>query len=101
MKSQAFPSNQNSHPGSDTLVVSLETLDRTALPPAGGKAANSGELIHAGFAVPAGFCITTAAYERVAGRDGTHTWIGAFPLNCSLKGSESLTVMKLWRTRDE
>ncbi len=79
MKSQAFPSNQNSHPGSDTLIISLETLDRTALPPAGGKAANSGELIHAGFAVPAGFCITTATYERVVGRDGTHTWIGAFP----------------------
>jgi phosphoenolpyruvate synthase/pyruvate phosphate dikinase len=79
MKSQAFPWNQNSDPGSDTLVVSLETLDQTALPPACGKAANLGELIHAGFAVPAGFCITTAVYERVAGRDGTHTWIGAFP----------------------
>ena len=28
-------------------------------------------------------------------------WIGAFPVNCPLNGSESLTVMKFWRTRDE
>src|SRR6266851_3875455 len=53
-----------------TLVVPLETLDRTSLPVAGGKAANLGTLIRAGFAVPAGFCVTTAAYERVAARAG-------------------------------
>ena len=33
------------------LVVPLDTLDRTSLPVAGAKAANLGELIHAGFAV--------------------------------------------------
>src|SRR5713226_3016778 len=49
-----------------TLVVALETLDRTSLPVAGGKAANLGELIRAGFTVPAGFCVTTAAYARVS-----------------------------------
>jgi phosphohistidine swiveling domain-containing protein len=57
------------------LVVPLETLDRTSLPIAGGKAANLGELIHAGFAVPAGFCVTTAAYARMSDRAGLDTYL--------------------------
>src|SRR6266567_2448251 len=61
---------------SDTaLVVPLETLDRTSLPVAGGKAANLGELIHAGFAVPAGFCVTTAAYAHMSARAGLDTYL--------------------------
>lgn len=55
------------------LVVPLETLDRTSLSLAGGKAANLGELIHAGFAVPPGFCVTTTAYARVAAQAGLET----------------------------
>ncbi len=66
MKSQAFPSNHENPPDDRALVVPLQMLDRRALPLVGGKAANLGELIHAGFSVPAGFCITTTAYERVA-----------------------------------
>ena len=51
------------HEGGDVaLVLPLTVLDRTLLPVVGGKAANLGELIRAGFSVPAGFCITTAAY---------------------------------------
>ena len=56
--------------GESALVVPLETLDRTALPLAGGKAANLGELIQTGFAVPAGFCVTTAAYTRASAAAG-------------------------------
>lgn len=48
------------------LVMPLDALDRTLLDVAGGKAAQLGELIRAGFAVPAGFCITTAAYARIS-----------------------------------
>ena len=40
------------------------------MPAAGGKAVNLGELIRAGFPVPAGFCVTTTAYELVAGDVG-------------------------------
>ncbi|HZC13290.1 MAG TPA: PEP/pyruvate-binding domain-containing protein, partial [Thermoleophilaceae bacterium] len=40
------------------------------MPIAGGKAANLGELIRAGLPVPPGFCVTTAAYELVAGGAG-------------------------------
>src|SRR6266566_489253 len=49
-------------PGEVALVLPLSTLDRTLLPVVGDKAANLGELIRAGFPVPAGFCVTTAAY---------------------------------------
>ncbi|MGH3976888.1 MAG: PEP/pyruvate-binding domain-containing protein, partial [Pseudonocardiaceae bacterium] len=48
------------------LVLDLGCLDAQLLPVAGGKAANLGELIRAGFPVPPGFCITTAAYQQVA-----------------------------------
>lgn len=36
-----------------SLVLPLSDLDRTMLPVVGGKAANLGELIRAGFSVPA------------------------------------------------
>src|SRR6266566_235164 len=57
-------------PGEVALVLPLSTLDRTLLPVVGGKAANLGELIHAGFPVPAGFCVTTAAYALLSERAG-------------------------------
>jgi len=50
----------------DALVLPLDTLNRTLLPLVGGKAAQLGTLIGAGFAVPTGFCVTTNAYARVA-----------------------------------
>src|SRR5215210_1441521 len=56
------------------LVLPFGDVDRTALPVAGGKAANLGELIRAGLPVPPGFCVTTAAYELVAGDAGLR-WI--------------------------
>ena len=48
------------------LVLPLTTLDRTQLSLVGGKAANLGELIRAGFPVPGGFCVTTIAYALVS-----------------------------------
>lgn len=44
------------------LALPLAQLDRASLPYAGGKAANLGELLTAGFPVPDGFCLTTEAY---------------------------------------
>lgn len=44
-------------------ILPLETLDRSALPIAGGKAANLGELLKAGVPVPGGFVLTTNAYR--------------------------------------
>jgi pyruvate,water dikinase len=50
----------------DRLVLDLADVDASALPVVGGKAANLGELIRAGFPVPPGACVTTEAYRRVA-----------------------------------
>src|ERR687893_42501 len=47
----------------DAFVVPLERLGRDDLARSGGKGANLGELVHAGFPVPDGFVVTTAAYE--------------------------------------
>jgi hypothetical protein len=41
-------------------VVWCKELRRDAVEPAGGKGANLGELLAAGFPVPPGFCVTTA-----------------------------------------
>jgi rifampicin phosphotransferase len=65
---------RDAHPGSIApspapLVIPLTALDRDSLALAGGKAANLGELTQAGLPVPAGFCITTAAYA-LAAEDG-------------------------------
>ncbi len=57
------------------LVIPLSALHRKMLSVGGGKAVNLGELIQAGFAVPAGFCITTAAYERVATQAALGTYL--------------------------
>ncbi|TDN93244.1 PEP/pyruvate-binding domain-containing protein [Microbacterium sp. BK668] len=46
------------------LVLDLSQLTSDDLPAVGGKAANLGELLRAGFDVPPGFCVTTAAYRR-------------------------------------
>jgi rifampicin phosphotransferase len=48
------------------LVRSLDELTAADLSEAGGKGANLGELRRAGFAVPDGFVITTAAYALAA-----------------------------------
>ncbi|GAB6856702.1 PEP/pyruvate-binding domain-containing protein [Microbacterium xylanilyticum] len=48
----------------EPLVLDLAQLSAAELPAVGGKAANLGELIRAGFDVPTGFCLTTEAYRR-------------------------------------
>ncbi len=52
-----------------SVVLDLSTLSADRLAEVGGKAANLGELIAAGFDVPAGFCVATSAYRAAtAGR---------------------------------
>lgn len=46
------------------LVIDLKEAARAELRVVGGKALNLGKLLAAGFPVPHGFCLTTAAYER-------------------------------------
>ena len=56
--------------GNAKLTLPFGDIDRTALPIAGGKAANLGEMVRAGLPVPPGFCATTAAYDLVAENAG-------------------------------
>ena len=48
----------------EELVVPLRALTRASVPIAGGKAANLGELLKAGFPVPEGFVVTANAFRR-------------------------------------
>ena len=57
----AAPQMKRQRVGGHPFVVPLRELDMSALPWAGGKAANLGELIQAGLPVPEGFCVTTGA----------------------------------------
>ena len=59
------------------LILPFTSIDRGALSVAGGKAANLGELVRAGFPVPPGFCVTTAAYDMVATDTGLEPTLAA------------------------
>ena len=48
------------------IVLPFTAINLSSLPIVGGKAANLGEMIHAGLPVPHGFCLTTTAYTLVA-----------------------------------
>ncbi|MPV50664.1 phosphoenolpyruvate synthase [Pseudactinotalea sp. HY160] len=54
----------------ESPVACLDAVRAADLPLVGGKAANLGELLHAGLPVPPGFVVTTAAYARAATRAG-------------------------------
>jgi phosphoenolpyruvate synthase/pyruvate phosphate dikinase len=52
---------------SDGYVLGLEEIDKTQVAVVGGKGAHLGELWRIdGIRVPAGFCVTTRAFERMA-----------------------------------
>jgi pyruvate,water dikinase len=54
----------------ERYVLGLAEIDRTQIAAAGGKGANLGELARVeGIDVPAGFCLTTAAFRRVVAAD--------------------------------
>lgn len=71
------PSRARSVDEDVALVLDLAQLSADDVAKVGGKAANLGELIRAGFDVPPGFCITTEAYRLAvrgtAVEDGTIT----------------------------
>ena len=47
----------------EKYVLYFNEIDQFALPYVGGKGANLGEMTKAGFPVPKGFCLSTAAYR--------------------------------------
>lgn len=46
------------------LILSFDSIDSSHLPLVGGKGANLGEMTQAGFPIPAGFCVTTDAFQQ-------------------------------------
>lgn len=52
------------------FITLLQRLNHRDVAAAGGKGANLGELIQAGFPVPPGFVVTTAAYDAFVARNG-------------------------------
>ena len=48
----------------DSITLPLNAIGAADLPRVGGKGANLGELTRAGFPVPPGFCVTTAAFRQ-------------------------------------
>jgi pyruvate,water dikinase len=55
------------------LIVPISHFRRADLKLAGGKGANLGELIQAGFDVPPGYVVTTAAYDLLVQKNGLQT----------------------------
>ncbi|MDR3540444.1 MAG: PEP/pyruvate-binding domain-containing protein [Desulfosporosinus sp.] len=47
----------------EKYILRFNEIDKSFLPYVGGKGANLGELTKAGYPVPQGFCVTTAAYQ--------------------------------------
>jgi rifampicin phosphotransferase len=74
----AAPELSDRQAGEHPIVLPLRRLDARALPLAGGKAANLGELIQAGLPVPEGFCVTTGAYDDIASAAGLADIIDQF-----------------------
>lgn len=54
----------------NAYILSLQKVDKTKLAVVGGKGANLGEITRIdGIQVPQGFCITTAAYKDIIGKN--------------------------------
>src|SRR6266566_6746096 len=80
------------------LVLPLSSLNHTWLPLVGGKAANLGELMRAGFSVPAGFCVTTAAYARIAARAGLDTYLSGLQTTSRAESARQIELATAIRT---
>jgi hypothetical protein len=75
----------------------FEDLSKDDVATAGGKGANLGELSRAGFPVPAGFVLTTAAYDAFVTASGiTNAIVGLATL--SLRHGRRPTITLLSRS---
>ncbi|WP_346866264.1 PEP/pyruvate-binding domain-containing protein, partial [Methanocalculus sp. MSAO_Arc2] len=55
----------SSDSGSESPILNLADIEAGEISRTGGKGANLARLIHAGFPVPEGFCLTTALYREL------------------------------------
>ena len=71
-------------------IVTIAELGANDIPIAGGKAANLGELMAAGFNVPPGFVLTTAAYDYFTEQNGLATKVEAILADVDPRDDRSL-----------
>jgi pyruvate,water dikinase len=57
-------------PAQKLLIVFFKDIDKEDIPLVGGKGANLGEMVNAGFPVPYGFAITVASYDKFIEQNG-------------------------------
>ena len=60
---ESLPPATSRTAGTQPLILPFEHISAADLPRVGGKGANLGEMARAGFPVPPGFCVTTAAFD--------------------------------------
>lgn len=75
---------------SDDFVVELKLLDKDDTPYVGGKNANLGEMIQAGFPVPGGFAVTAHAYFYFLKKNGLDVKIKHLLATLNKDNTESL-----------
>jgi pyruvate,water dikinase len=80
-----------SNPHASPWVAALTQFGRTDLALAGGKGANLGELSRAGFQVPPGFVITTAAYDLLIGDNRLQSQINEALASLDIASPASVT----------
>ena len=71
------------------IVIDLANADAGMLPDVGGKAANLGVLLAAGFPIPDGFCVRTAAYRQAATAAGLDPVLEALQATSDRPGAEA------------
>ena len=71
------------------IVIDLASADAGMVPDVGGKAANLGVLLAAGFPVPDGFCVRTAAYRQAATAAGLDPVLEALQESSARPGAEA------------
>jgi phosphohistidine swiveling domain-containing protein len=81
-----------------SLVAPITDFDRASLALAGGKGANLGELSRAGFEVPPGFVITTAAYDLLLEHNGLPSHMHELLANLDLADPASVSQVS-WLIR--
>lgn len=75
----------------DNFVLHFNEIDKDSLPTVGGKGANLGEMIRAGFPVPQGFCVTTSAFKAFS---ATSDRMNDFVSQLNHIGAEQLDIIR-------
>lgn len=75
------------------FVVELTDIASADVELVGGKGANLGEMLRAGFPVPTGFVVTAAAYARCVGEAGAAARLASITEEAARVGPEELTQL--------